>query len=143
MIILCSAIRQIRPERGYHATFMCRPLLPNVCSSGWHLHESLPDAKAGRNAFQGGKGEVLSEAGGKFAAGILQHAVPMTGFSTPTINGYKRFWPYSFARDRDNLAMENRGAMLRVQGQPGGPGSTWRTGWASRLPIPTSTWRPT
>jgi len=123
MIILRSAIKQICHERGYHATFMCRPLLPNVSSSGWHLHESLRDAKAGRNAFQGGKDEVLSEAGRQFAAGILQHAVPMTVFSTPTINGYKRFRPYSFAPDRVNWAMENRGAMLRVQGQPGDPGS--------------------
>jgi len=63
MIILRSAIRPIRPERGYHATFRCRPLLPNVCSSGWHLHELLPDAKVGRKAFPGGKGEVISEAG--------------------------------------------------------------------------------
>jgi glutamine synthetase len=102
---------------------MCRPQLPNVSSSGWHLHESLRNLKGGENAFQGGPKEVLSEVGRQFAAGILEHAVPMTVFSTPTINGFKRFRPYSFAPDRVAWALENRGAMLRVQGQPGDPGS--------------------
>jgi len=43
----------------------------------------------------------------------------MTVFTTPTITGYKRFKPYSFAPDRVNWAVENRGAMVRVQGAPG------------------------
>ncbi len=123
MILMRSAIKQVCHRMGYHATFMCRPLLPNVSSSGWHLHESLRNLKGGKNAFQGGPKEVLSELGRQFAAGILEHAVPMTVFSTPTINGFKRFRPYSFAPDRVAWALENRGAMLRVQGQPGDPGS--------------------
>jgi glutamine synthetase len=45
--------------------------------------------------------------------------MPMTVFATPTINGYKRFRPYSFAPDRVCWAVENRGALIRVQGTPG------------------------
>jgi glutamine synthetase len=45
--------------------------------------------------------------------------MPMTVFATPTINGYKRFRPYSFAPDRVCWAVENRGALMRVQGAPG------------------------
>jgi glutamine synthetase len=122
MILMRSAIKQICHDRGYHATFMSRPLLPNVSSSGWHLHESLR-RRGGGNAFQGEAPEILSLIGQQFAAGILEHARPMTVFSTPTINGFKRFRPYSFAPDRVSWAVENRGAMVRVQGQPGDPGA--------------------
>src|SRR5258708_22112052 len=43
----------------------------------------------------------------------------MTVFATPTVNGYKRYRPYSFAPDRVCWALENRGALVRVQGSPG------------------------
>jgi glutamine synthetase len=71
----------------------------------------------------GDDGQPLSQTGRQFLAGILEHALPMTVFTTPTINGYKRFRPYSFAPDRVNWAVENRGAMVRVQGGPGDPGT--------------------
>ena len=123
MILFRSAAKQICHQLGYHATFMCRPLLPNVSSSGWHLHESLQDGHQGGNVFSSTDREALSLTGRQFAAGILEHAIPMTVFSTPTVNGFKRFKPYSFAPNRVNWALENRGAMLRVQGQPGDQGS--------------------
>ena len=41
MVLLRSAIKQICQRNGYHATFMCRPRIPNVMSSGWHLHLGL------------------------------------------------------------------------------------------------------
>src|ERR1035437_2774615 len=66
---------------------------------------------------------MLSLTGRQFAAGILDHAIPMTVFATPTVNGFKRFKPYSFAPTRVNWAVENRGSRLRVQGQPGDQGS--------------------
>ena len=43
----------------------------------------------------------------------------MTVFAVPTVNGYRRFRPYSFAPDRVSWAIENRGALVRVQGSPG------------------------
>ena len=41
MVLFRSAVKQIARRHGYHATFMCRPKLPNVFASGWHLHQSL------------------------------------------------------------------------------------------------------
>ena len=43
----------------------------------------------------------------------------MAVFAVPTVNGYKRFRPYSFAPDRVSWAEENRGALVRVQGAAG------------------------
>ena len=116
MVLLRSAVKQIARRHGYHATFMCRPKLPNVMSSGWHLHQSL--AKGGRNAFSAER-EDLSDVGKHYLAGLLAHARAACAFSTPTINGYKRYRPYSLAPDRVIWGKENRGALLRVIGAPG------------------------
>jgi len=118
MILLRSAIKQIARRHGYHATFMCRPKLPNVMSSGWHLHQSL--TRNGLNAFTSEK-EDLSETGKYYLSGLLAHARAATAFATPTINGYKRYRPYSLAPDRVIWGKENRGAMLRVVGGPRDP----------------------
>jgi glutamine synthetase len=117
MILFRSATKQILRRHGYHATFMCRPKLPNVMSSGWHLHQSLKDANGG-NAFAS-RDDFLSEAGKRFLAGLLAHARGMCALAAPTLNGYKRYRPYSLAPDRIHWGRDNRGAMLRVIGAPG------------------------
>ena len=118
VVLFRSAVKQLCQRRGLLATFMCRPALPNFFSSGWHLHQSLVSRADGTNAFAS-PDEPLSAAGGQFVAGLLEHAAPMTVFATPTVNGYKRYRPYSFAPDRVCWGLENRGALVRVQGAPG------------------------
>jgi glutamine synthetase len=117
MMLFRSATKQICRRHGYHASFMCRPQLPNVMSSGWHLHQSLVDAEGG-NAFAArdaaDTATGLSREGRSFLAGILNHAAPAAAFTTPTINGYKRYRPNSLAPDRIAWARDNRGALLRV-----------------------------
>jgi glutamine synthetase len=95
---------------------MCRPKLPNVMSSGWHLHQSL--SSGGKNTFTSDK-EDLSDTGKQWLAGLLGHARAATALSTPTLNGYKRYRPYSLAPDRVIWGKENRGALMRVIGAPG------------------------
>src|SRR6201996_2190310 len=43
MILFRAACKQIARRNGCLASFMCRPGLPNLFSSGWHLHQSLID----------------------------------------------------------------------------------------------------
>src|SRR6202167_163490 len=57
MILFRAAARQIARRNGHLVSFMCRPGLPNLFSSGWHLHQSLIGSKGGRNAFAGGERE--------------------------------------------------------------------------------------
>src|SRR5690349_13814466 len=118
VVLFRSAVKQVCQRRGLLATFMCRPALPNFFSSGWHLHQSLLSRTDGSNAFASGSAP-LSDLGRHYVAGLLDHALPMAVFGAPTVNGYKRFRPYSFAPDRVNWAVENRGALVRVQGSPG------------------------
>ncbi len=118
VVLFRSAVKQMCQRHGLLATFMCRPGLPNFFSSGWHLHESLLSRRDGRNVFAS-PDAALSAEGRQFVAGLIDHALPMTVFATPTVNGYKRYRPYSFAPDRVCWAEENRGALIRVQGAPG------------------------
>jgi glutamine synthetase len=123
MILFRSAVKQICRRQGYHATFMCRPKLANMMSSGWHLHQSLRDRRTGANAFVAEGEEQLSPVGRNFLAGLLAHARGAAVFSTPTVNGYKRYRQYTLAPDRVIWGRDNRGVMLRVIGSPNDPGT--------------------
>jgi glutamine synthetase len=124
MVLFRSAVKQIARRHGYHATFMCRPKLPNVFASGWHLHQSLVARDGGTNAFMAEDNEKddtepLSALGRSYLAGLLAHARASAVFSTPTINGYKRYRSYSLAPDRAIWGRDNRGVMIRVLGRAG------------------------
>src|SRR5262249_53521337 len=92
--------------------------LANVMSSGWHLHQSLRDRKSHANAFMD-PSESLSPLGMRYMAGLLAHARGAAAFSTPTLNGYKRYRPFSLAPDRALGGRDNRGAMVRLLGGRG------------------------
>lgn len=120
MLMFRMATKQICRQQGYLASFMCRPGLPGFYSNGWHLHQSLIDLHSGENRFVDERGPV-SLLGSQFIAGILAHANAACVFTTPTINGYKRLKPNSLAPDRAAWGLENRGAMIRLQGGPRDP----------------------
>jgi glutamine synthetase len=119
MMLFRSAVKQICRRQGYHASFMCRPKVANVMSSGWHLHQSLIEHRSNANAFAARDNELLSPAGRGFLAGLLAHARAAAAFTTPTINGYKRYRGYSLAPDRAIWGRDNRGVMVRVLGAAG------------------------
>jgi glutamine synthetase len=121
MVLFRTATKQIARRHGFLASFMCRPVLPNMFASGWHLHLSLVDRKHRRNAFVGDAREGLSTTGLHFLGGLLAHAHAATVFATPTVNGYRRYRAYALAPDRVIWARDNRGVMVRVLGQPGDP----------------------
>jgi glutamine synthetase len=122
VVLFRTAAKQLARRSGYAVTFMCRPALKGYYSSGWHLHQSIADAQSGRNLFTpGGAAEHLSPLGRSFLAGLLEHAIAYTVFTTPTVNGYRRFRPNSLAPDRVCWGYDHRGALLRVLGSEGDP----------------------
>ncbi|MFI9757262.1 glutamine synthetase family protein [Streptomyces sp. NPDC051963] len=127
MVLLRGAVKQVAARHGHHATFMCRPHLPGVFSSGWHLHQSMLRDGVGIFAPEGvgatpSGAPPLSPYGTAFLGGLLRHARATSAFSTPTLNGFKRFRSLSLAPDRAVWGRDNRGAMVRVLGD--GPSST-------------------
>lgn len=124
LVLFRTATRQVCRRMGYLATFMSRPALKGYYSSGWHLHQSLVDAKSGRNLFMPKRaGEPLSPLGMNYLGGLLHHAMASTILANPTINGYRRFRINSLAPDRVAWGTDHRGVMLRVLGAPDDPAS--------------------
>jgi glutamine synthetase len=124
VILARTAIRQICRRQGYHATFMSRPAGADTASTGWHLHQSLVDLESGENAFiptAAEGGALLSSTGQRYLGGLLRHAPAASVFATPTVNGYKRYRPFTLAPDRICWGIDNKGAMVRVVGGPGDP----------------------
>jgi glutamine synthetase len=129
LMLFRTATKQIIRRLGYCATFMCRPGLKGYYSSGWHLHQSLVEARGAqhqprRNLFMPEReDEFLSPRGLHFLGGMLKHAAASSPFTTPTVNGYRRFRPNSLAPDRAGWGFDHRGAMLRVLGGANDPAS--------------------
>ena len=143
MVLFRNGVTQALRRAGYHATFMCRPPFPNIMSSGWHLHQSLVHLDSGRNAFmrethaagasRDDARSVLSHPGEHYLAGLLDHAAGMAPFCTPTINGYARFRPDALAPQAIVWGRDNRGAMLRVIGEPGSDAAGFSADPATRI----------
>jgi len=117
-ILLRATVKQVCRRMGILASFMAKPALPNVYSSGWHLHQSLFHAATGKNAFAEA-GALMSNTGLHFVGGLLEHARATTAFSNPTINGYKRLNANPLAPNRVLWAHDNKGAMCRLIGGMG------------------------
>lgn len=122
-LLFRSAVKQLCRRNGLHASFMAMPKIPNVFPSGWHMHQSLVN-KSGANVFVAKDGAgPLSEIGMSYLGGLLDHAPGTALLTTPTVNGYKRQRPDGFAPNKASWALENRGSMLRVIGDPTNPAS--------------------
>ena len=123
MVLFRSAMKQVARRHGHLVSFMCRPRLPNTFANGWHLHQSLLDRRSGKNLLvSNDKTELLSPLGRHYLAGLLAHARAAAAFTTPTINGYKRYHGVnSMAPIQAIWASDNRGVMVRALGEPGDP----------------------
>ena len=141
MMLFRSAVKQICRRQGYHASFMCRPKVAERA-----VKRLAPAPIAARPAH---RTPMLSRRttrkcsrrmGRNFLAGLLAHARAAAAFTTPTINGYKRYRSYSLAPDRVIWGRDNRGVMIRVLGSRRSRRRGSKTGSASRPPIRISTW---
>jgi glutamine synthetase len=122
MLLFRTATRQLCRRLGHFATFMTKPALKGYYASGWHLHQSLCGVTDSRNRLMPEDARAaLSPLGMGWLGGLLAHAVSGAAFSTPTVNGYRRFRSFSLAPDRAGWAVDHRGVMVRVLGAPGDP----------------------
>ncbi|HEY1541296.1 MAG TPA: glutamine synthetase family protein [Xanthobacteraceae bacterium] len=123
MVLFRGAVKQVARRHGFLASLMCRPSFPHMLPSGWHLHQSLRDAKTQANDFASAdRKELLSPIGRAFLAGLLANARASAAFATPTLNGYKRYHSInSMAPVQAVWGRDNRGAMVRVMGAPSDP----------------------
>ncbi len=142
MVLFRSAMKQIARRHGLHCTFMCRPGLPNAFFVRL-ASASVADRCEDRAPMRSSRTTAESAVAARPAlARRPARAMPRASvrlFTTPTVNGYKRYRAYALAPDRVIWGQDNRGVMVRVIGAPGDPGAPWRTASASRRPTPIST----
>lgn len=115
-LALRGAVVDVAAAHGMVATFM-----PKVYAS-WpgnsnHIHLSVWDAAGAIDLTPGAEDETsLSEVGLRFMGGILAHIDALTAVGSPTVNGYKRLQPGSWAPANAYWGYGNRSGVLRVPG---------------------------
>jgi glutamine synthetase len=105
--------RAVAHRLGHRAIFA--PILdPNGVGNGTHIHFSLRDG-AGRPVFYDpARPYRLSQVGEHFVAGILQHLPVLTAVTAPSAVSYYRLRPNRWAPTWANVAVQDRGASIRV-----------------------------
>jgi glutamine synthetase len=106
-------MREAALRHGIYATFLAKPM-ENEPGSSMHVHQSMVDARTGRNAFVGGKPGKHSKLFEHYLAG-LQKYVPMAmPFLAPNVNSYRRLAIGEVAPINVHWGYDNRTAGLRV-----------------------------
>ena len=107
-----EVIRSLARDAGMVATFMPKPYA-HMAGSGLHIHLSLWDREGNRDKSIGEADDApLSKLGGRFVAGLLDHARALVGVGSPIVNSYKRLQPGSWAPAHICWGVGNRAALL-------------------------------
>jgi glutamine synthetase len=117
------AAKEILHASGYGITFMAKLHNgPDGMTSGLHIHQSGFD-EHGESVFYDPEAPFgLSETFLWFLGGQLAAAPQIAALSTPTITGYKRYHPGTWAPTSATWSLDNRTSMLRVMPRRG-PGT--------------------
>jgi glutamine synthetase len=114
LLTLKYTAKKIAQMYNLEATFMPKPAM-GIAGSGMHIHQSLFNIKAKRNAFYNEKDKYgLSKTAYGFIAGQMKHIKAMCGILCPTVNSYKRLVSGFEAPVYITWASMNRSALIRV-----------------------------
>jgi glutamine synthetase len=112
-VVLKEVVREIARRQQTRASFA--PLLdPADAGNGVHIHVSLTDADGRPLLFDPSRPGNLSELGGQFAAGILNHAAALSALTAPSPVSAIRLQPHRWSVGAICLAEANREALLRI-----------------------------
>ena len=105
-------LRQAAIKHGIYATFMAKPMEGEPGSS-MHIHQSLYDARTGRNLFAG-EGEPYSPLFLAYLGGLQKYLPAAMPLMAPNVNSFRRLRRYSTAPINIHWGVENRTVGLRV-----------------------------
>jgi len=114
LLTMKYTIKKIAQVHDLHATFMPKPIM-GAAGSGMHVHQSLLDAKTGKNIFYDENDKYkLSKIAYNFIAGQMKRVDEMCAILCPTVNSYKRLVTGFEAPVYNTWASMNRSALIRV-----------------------------
>jgi len=105
-------IREVALEHEIYATFMAKPMASEP-GSAMHIHQSVVDARTGKNLFanKNGKDTRLFLA---YIAGLQKYLPASMPLIAPYVNSYRRLVRYLSAPVNTHWGHENRTVGLRV-----------------------------
>jgi glutamine synthetase len=116
-VVFREVVREIARREGTRASFV--PLLdPQEAGNGVHIHLNLLDASGTSLLYDRARPGSLSELGGQFAAGVLQHARALSALTAASPISGARLAPHRWSAGAVCLADRNREALLRIPPTP-------------------------
>lgn len=112
VLIFKRTVRETAMRHDVYATFMAKPL-QNEPGSAMHLHQSVNDAKTGRNLFAtqtGGNSDLFLS----YIAGLQKFVPAAMPLFAPNVNSYRRLDPESDAPINVHWGIDNRTVGFRV-----------------------------
>lgn len=111
--ILREVVREVGRRLGYRATFA--PIVdPAGVGNGVHIHLSLVDLDGRPATFDASRPGRVSEAAGRFAAGIMRHLPAITAITAPSAVSFVRLTPHRWSAGGTIFAERNREAAIRI-----------------------------
>jgi glutamine synthetase len=112
-VIQREMARAVAHRLGHRAIFA--PILDPVgVGNGTHIHFSLGDGADRPVFFDAARPYRLSRVGEHFVAGVLHHLPVLTAITAPSAVSYYRLRPNRWAPTWANVAVQDRGASIRV-----------------------------
>lgn len=112
-VIQREMTRAVAQRLGYRAIFA--PILdPVAVGNGTHIHFSLRDVGDHPLMYDPARPYRLSPVGEHFVAGILHHLPVLAAITAPSPVSYCRLRPNRWAPTWANIAVQDRGAAIRI-----------------------------
>lgn len=106
-------MREAAMRHGIYATFLAKPM-ENEPGSSMHIHQSLVDAKTGRNVFAGGRRKRHSDLFLHYLGGLQKYVPAAMAFFGPNVNSYRRLAFGEVSPKNVQWGYDNRTCGLRV-----------------------------
>jgi glutamine synthetase len=112
-IIIRELARAAAFRLGHRAIFA--PMIePDGTGNGVHIHMSLRDNEDRPRTYEEGQPYGLSAPAVSFFAGILEHLPALCAVTAPSPVSYLRLTPNRWAPTQADIAVQDRGASLRI-----------------------------
>jgi glutamine synthetase len=112
VLVFKRLVRQIALKHNVYATFMAKPMHDQP-GSAMHIHQSLIDAKTGRNLFANADGSNSAKFN-HFVGGLQTYLPQVTPLLAPNVNSFRRMRPSFSAPINLQWGYDNRSCGLRV-----------------------------
>jgi len=110
--IFKRTVRETALKHNMYATFMAKPMQREP-GSALHLHQSVLDAKSGRNIFSDDAGNPTAEMM-HYIGGLQRYTPELISLYAPNVNSYRRLAPDISAPINLSWGFDNRTTAFRV-----------------------------